>query len=260
MFKEVKFINIYYTLNRIVICLFAAVCGLLVISAFSARFTSTLPVLPVYAHITKQVGNMKITVGWSDEPPLTGQVNNIIVAVNKTSAGGHESPVIDALADLDLKQKYGSITKSIDFIPSEQAEGLYESKTVPTRVGTYNLIMNGTIQGEKVLNIEIPLDIVESTQKISFPDASTSNVVSSGTQSASNNIGPRLQSIISGMSNDVESQTLAKQVTNIQKSVAGIKSSVDRSYMISMVAIGAGVAGIVIAAASLSNKKVIGLH
>jgi len=62
------------------------------------------------------------------------------------------------------------------------------------------------------------------------------------------------------MSNDVESQTLAKQVTNIQKSVAGIKSSVDRSYMISMVAIGAGVAGIVIAAASLSNKKVIGLH
>ncbi|HEY7570520.1 MAG TPA: hypothetical protein VH796_04045, partial [Nitrososphaeraceae archaeon] len=71
-----------------------------------------MPVLPVYAHITKQVGNMKITVGWSDEPPLTGQVNNIIVAVNRTSAGGHESPVIDALADLDIKQKYGSITKS----------------------------------------------------------------------------------------------------------------------------------------------------
>jgi hypothetical protein len=263
--KEIIFTICIPTLNRLTICLSLALISILIISAFSARFTSTLPVLPVYAHITKQVGNMKITVGWSDEPPLTGQVNNIIVAVNKTSAGGHESPVIDALADIDVKQKYGSITKSIDFIPSEQAEGLYESKTVPTRVGSYSLIMNGTIQGEKVLNIEIPLDIVESTQKISFPDASTSNVVSSGTQSASNNIGPRLQSIISGMSNDVESskvdfQTLAKQVTNIQKLVADIKSSVDRSYMISMVAIGAGVAGIVIAAASLSNKKVIGLH
>ena len=88
-----------------------------------------MPILPVYAHITKQVGNMKIEVGWSDEPPLTGQINNVIVAVNRTSAGGHESPVIDALADLDVKEKYGSITKSIDFIPSEQAEGLYESKT-----------------------------------------------------------------------------------------------------------------------------------
>src|SRR5215831_7076124 len=265
MFKEVKFINIYYTLNRIVICLFAAVCGLLVISAFSARFTSTLPVLPVYAHITKQVGNMKITVGWSDEPPLTGQVNNIIVAVNKTSAGGHESPVIDALADLDIKQKYGSITKSIDFIPSEQAEGLYESKTVPTRVGSYSLTMNGTIQGEKVSNIQIPLDLVESTQKISFPDASTPSVVNSGTQSASNNIGPKLQTIISGMSNDVESskadiQTLAKNMGGIQKSIADIKSSVDRSYMIAMVGIGAGVAGIIMAALSLSRKQILGFH
>jgi hypothetical protein len=172
---------------------------------------------------------MKIEVGWSEEPSLTGQVNNIIVAVNKTSTGGQESPIINALADLDIKEKYGSITKSVDFVPSAQAEGLYESKTIPTRVGSYSLILNGTIQGEKVPNIEIPLDTVESTQKISFPDASTSNIVSSGTQSASNNIGPRLQSIISGMSNDVESskgdiRTLAKHVADIQKSVADIKA------------------------------------
>ncbi len=224
-----------------------------------------MPILPVYAHITKQVGNMKIEVGWSDEPPLTGQVNNIIVAVNRTSAGGHESPVIDALADLDVKEKYGSITKSIDFIPSEQAEGLYESKTVPTRVGSYSLTMNGTIQGEKVSNIQIPLDIVESTQKISFPDASTPSVVNSGTQSASNNIGPKLQTIISGMSNDVQSskadiQTLAKNMGGIQKSIADIKNSVDRSYMIAMVGIGAGVAGIIMAAVSISRKQILGFH
>ena len=209
-------------------------------------------ILPVYAHITKQIGNIKVEVGWFDEPPLTAQVNNIIVAVNKTSAGGQESPVIDALADLDVKEKYGSITKSVDFIPSEQAEGQYESKTVPTRVGSYSLIMNGTIQGEKISNVEIPLDIVEATQKISFPDASTSNVITSGTQSTSNNMGPKLQTIISGMSNDVESskadiQSLAKNMGNIQKSISDIKSSVDRSYMIAMVGIGAGVAGIIIA-------------
>ena len=88
--------------------------------------------------------------------------------------------------------------------------------------------MNGTIQGEKVSNIEIPLDIVEATQKISFPDASTSNMVTSGTQSASNNIGPKLQTIISGMSNDVQSskadiQSLAKNMGNIQKSISDIK-------------------------------------
>jgi hypothetical protein len=125
--------------------------------------------------------------------------------------------------------------------------------------------MNGTIQGEKVSNIEIPLDLVESTQKISFPDASTPNVGNSGTQSANNNIGPKLQTIISGMSNDVQSsktdiQSLAKNMGGIQKSIADIKSSVDRSYMIAMVGIGAGVAGIVIAAVSLSRKQVLGFH
>jgi hypothetical protein len=125
--------------------------------------------------------------------------------------------------------------------------------------------MNGTIQGEKVSNIEIPLDLVESTQKISFPDASTPSVVNSGTQSADNNIGPKLQTIISGMSNDVQSskadiQSLAKNMGGIQKSIADIKSSVDRSYMIAMVGIGAGVAGIVIAAVSLSRKQVLGFH
>jgi hypothetical protein len=46
----------------------------------------------------------------------------------------------------------------------------------------------------------------------------------------------------------------------IQKSIADIKSSVDRSYMIAMVGIGAGVAGIVIAAVSLSRKQVLGFQ
>ena len=243
----------------------AIACSVLIISAFDGRFIFNMPITPVYAHITKQIGNMKIEVGWSDEPSLTGQVNNIIVAVNRTSAGGHETPVIDALANLDVKEKYGSITKSIDFIPSEQAEGLYESKTVPTRVGSYSLIMNGTIQGEKVSNVEIPLDLVESTQKISFPDASTSGVINSGTQSTGNNIGPKLQTIISSMSNDVESskadiQSLAKNMGNLQKSISDIKSSVDRSYMIAMVGIGAGVAGIIMAALSLSRKQILGFH
>ena len=263
----VKFVSIiiYDILNKFGISLLTFLVSILIISAFGARYVSNMLILPVYAHITKQIGNIKVEVGWSDEPPLTGQVNNIIVAVNKTSAGGQESPVIDALADLDVKEKYGSITKSVDFIPSEQAEGQYESKTVPTRVGSYSLIMNGTIQGEKVSNVEIPLDIVEATQKISFPDASTSNVITSGTQSTSNNIGPKLQTIISGMSNDVESskadiQSLAKNMGNIQKSISDIKSSVDRSYMIAMVGIGAGVAGIIIAAISLSRKQVLGLH
>jgi hypothetical protein len=245
--------------------LFAALISILIVSAFSGHYLFNLPGAPAFAHITKQIGNIKVEVGWSDEPPLTGQVNNIIVAVNKTSASGRESAIINALADLDIKERYGSITKSVDFIPSEQAEGVYESKIIPTRVGSYSLVMNGTIQGEKLSNVEIPLDLVEGTQKISFPDTSGSNTVTSGVQAASNNIGPKLQTIISGISNDVGSsksdiQLLAKNMANIQKSALDMKNSVDRLYLIAMLGIGAGIAGIIIAAASLSRKQVFGLH
>jgi len=248
--------------NKFAVGLFAALITIVIASALNSHYIFEMQVPSAYAHITKQIGNLKIEVGWSNEPALTGQVNNIIVNVNKTSAGGQESSVINALADLDIKVKYGSITKSIDFLPSEQAEGLYESKIIPTRVGSYSIVMNGTIQGEKVSNVEIPLDLVESTRKISFPDASTSNMATSDVQPASNNIGPKLQTIISGMSNDVESsktdiQSLAKNMANFQKSISDIKSSVDRSYMIAMVGIGAGIAGIIMAAVSLSRKLVL---
>ena len=57
---------------------------------------------------------------------------------------------------------------------------------------------------ERNIKWRISLDIVEATQKISFPDGSTSNVITSVTQLTSNNIGPKLQTRISGMSNDVE--------------------------------------------------------
>lgn len=94
---------------------------------------------------------------------------------------------------------------------------------------------------------------------------SSNNLGNSGTQSASNNIGPKLQTIINGMSNDVQSsnadiQSLAKNMEGIQKSIADIKSSVDRSYMIAIVGIGAGVAGIIMAAVSLSRKQILGFH
>ena len=32
-----------------------------------------------YAHITKNFGNIQVEVGWSNEPPLVGELNNVIV-------------------------------------------------------------------------------------------------------------------------------------------------------------------------------------
>ncbi|MGC2428067.1 MAG: hypothetical protein WA421_13605 [Nitrososphaeraceae archaeon] len=237
------------------IALFALIIIILAFSFSNAELA--------YAHITKKFGNITLEVGWSNEPALVGELNNAIVQVNQTSGGKNNSTaVINALADMNIVVKYGGTTKPLDFEPSEETEGLYNGKMIPTRIGSYNLAMNGTIQGQKI-NAEIPLDLVEGKQKISFPDATSSSAIEGGggnITTANNNIGPRLQSIVSQLANDIDSakggiDTIAKSNADTQKSIQNLKGAADRSYMIGMGGIGAGVAGIIIAAVALSRKK-----
>jgi hypothetical protein len=223
-----------------------------------------------YAHITKNFGNIQVEVGWSNEPPLVGELNNVIVQVNQTGDKNAQTPVINALGSMDIVVKYGGVTKPLDFVPSEETEGMYNGQMIPTRVGSYSLVLNGTIQEQKI-NAEVPLDLVESKQKLNFPDSGgpsggvgiddISSSIASNT-AASNNIGPQLQGIVSQLANDIDStkgsiDTLTKTNTDTQKTVQDLKGTNDRLYMIGLVGVGAGVAGIVIAAVALSRKEVL---
>src|SRR5919199_3575038 len=150
-----------------------------------------------YAHVTKMFDNIQVEVGWSNEPPLVGMLNNAVVQVNQTSGKNTQTPLINALANMDIAVKYGGVTKPLDFVPSEETEGMYNGQMIPTRPGTYSLVLNGTIQNQKI-NAEIPLDLVESTQKLNFPDAggsSSGGIGATSSSVASNNIGPQLQGI-----------------------------------------------------------------
>jgi hypothetical protein len=223
-----------------------------------------------YAHITKNFGNIQVEIGWSNEPPLVGLLNNAIVQVNQTSGKNTQTPVINALANMDIDAKYGGVTKPLDFVPSEDTEGLYNGQMIPTRPGTYSLVMNGTIQNQKI-TAEIPLDLVESTQKLNFPDAggassggigATSAGVSNTAAASNNNIGPQIQGIVSQLANDIDStkssvDALAKANANTQKAIQDLKATNDRLYMIALGGVGAGVAGIFIAATALSHRRVL---
>jgi hypothetical protein len=217
-----------------------------------------------YAHITKNFGNIQVEVGWTNEPPLVGELNNVIIQVNQTSGKNSQTPVINALGNMDIAVKYGGLTKPLDFVPSEETEGMYNGQMIPTRIGSYSLVLNGTIQNQKI-NAEIPLDLVESTQKLNFPDsggASNGGIGVSNTAATSNNIGPQLQGIVSQLANDIDLtknslDTLSKTNTNTQKAIQDLKRTNDRLYMIGTGAIGAGVAGIVVAAVALSRREVI---
>ena len=213
--------------------------------------------VPVYAHISKTFGNFTVEAGWSNEPPLEGEINNAIVQVNKGTETNY-TPVRNALDGIYILVKYGGVTKTLDFEPSEQSSGLYEAKMIPTRLGSYSLVLNGTIQEQSIVNAEIPLDDVEGKQKLSFPDSGDS--IEGTTNTLATSIGAEVERILSQLTNDIDVtkgdiDILAKNDANIQKSFQDVKKTADRSYMIGITGMGVGVAGIVIAAVAFSRKS-----
>jgi ABC-type glycerol-3-phosphate transport system permease component len=141
--------------------------------------------------------------------------------------------------------KYGTITKQLDFEPSPTTDGAYEGKIIPTRIGPYSLLLQGDVKGQKV-DSEFKIEDVESKSILSFPDKSpdTSN---------SNKIGQNIQDAISKSSIDIESNkkdlnTSQEDVRDIQESLNVLQGNLTASYLISVTAVGIGIAGIVMAA------------
>jgi hypothetical protein len=246
--------------------LFTSILAIIVLTIILANY-----LIPAHAHITKQFGNISVEVGWTEEPPLAGQLNSALIVVEKAVTGGNSTPVSNALSQLDIKEKYGGITKPIEFVPSEQTEGGYEAKIIPTRIGSYSLLMNGSIQNQNITNVEIPLDEVEGTQMFSFPDREISSS-SSGSVSGSSNgsnqtiaggnnnvIGAEVEQILSQFSNDIDSikgsiAKLDSNYVNIQNSIQNVKSASDISFIIGMAGVGAGISGVIISLIVLSRR------
>jgi hypothetical protein len=202
-----------------------------------------------FAHISKTFGNTTVEVGWLSEPPLVSDLNSITLQVSK-GAIGNQTPVLNALANLSSSVKFGTITKQLEFEPSPTTDGGYEAKIIPTRIGPYNLSLQGDVKGQKV-DSEFKIEDVESKGILSFPDSSidTTNT---------NNINDQVQDVISRLSNDVQKgrddlNASQKEVTDIQESLNGLQKNLDKSYMILITALGIGIAGIVMAA-YLFNK------
>jgi hypothetical protein len=87
---------------------------LIALLIFSSSFSNAKT---AYAHTAKNFGNIVVDVGWSNEPPLVGKLNNVIVQLNQTTSGENntQTPVVNAMASMDILVKYGGVTKPLDF-------------------------------------------------------------------------------------------------------------------------------------------------
>ena len=214
-------------------------------------FVSPLGVKPAEAHITKVYGNYLVQVGWDNEPVYTGLVNAAQVTIKKGS-GDAAKPVINALKDLQISVKYGSVTKPLDFLPSNTVDGQYHAVLIPTKVGTYSLVFSGTVEGQAV-DDEIPLDDVASVDTLNFPPSTGSS------QDATANVG-QLDTLVNQLTSDIEdaknnADASSKSVSNVVQSFQQVKDTTDKLYMISMTGIGIGIAGIVIAVIAITRNR-----
>jgi hypothetical protein len=213
-----------------------------VIGAFLMTFVTFMIVPQIsFAHISKTFGNTTIEAGWLSEPPLAGDLNSIVLQVSRGTSG-EQTPVANALANLTLSVKSGTITKVLDFQPSPTTDGGYEGMVLPTRVGPYSLVLQGDVKGQKV-DSEFKIEDVESKSIFSFPDSSidTANT---------NNINQQVQDGISKLSNDI--QKSRDDLNKSQNEVLGIQQSVDMlqadsgiSYLVLLTTLGISIAGIV---------------
>ena len=219
-------------------------------SILSVLTISILLILPevqqASAHINRVFGNYVIEVGWDGEPVYADMENSIFVSVNKGS-GDNAKPVINALKNMQILIKYGTVSKQLDFLPSVKEDGAYTSSIIPIRVGTYVLILKGTVEGQKI-DAEIPLDDVSSIDTLNFPPISSSN--NDNAKLDSSIIDNLAKSLIEVREN---SDASLKVLSNASKSFQDLKYSLDMIYMINMVAIGIGISSILISIRALKS-------
>jgi len=67
---------------KIIIFWIASMCSLIALFLLSYYMF----INEAFAHVEKKFGNIQVQVGWSNEPPLTGLLNNVIVGVNQTNS------------------------------------------------------------------------------------------------------------------------------------------------------------------------------
>ena len=127
-----------------------------------------------FAHTTVEVEPYKIEVGWGLEPPVVGIRNDFVFKITESRDGsGQYKGVTNAFKNVEVTAMFGGASKQID-VHSDPKVGYYFSPVIPTKTGTYVMDLKGEINGV-LINVQIPVEDVESTTVLDFPPTSSSS-------------------------------------------------------------------------------------
>ncbi|MGZ5471783.1 MAG: hypothetical protein ACXWFB_10825 [Nitrososphaeraceae archaeon] len=200
-----------------------------------------------YAHNEIKVGNYTIVAGWEEEPPLVNILNNIVVYVFE-----NESPVRNAMKDLSVNINYGGVNKELNFVPSEETSGLYLAEIIPSKLGSYSLNLKGNINTQNIDN-DIEIEDVEDATKITFPiiDGGSGNM---------DNIGKQITPLINDLTDQIdelknEMNSTKELIQNLKDGETSLKSQIEKTNLLSYIAIGLSAFAIILVAFRGKIKK-----
>ena len=144
----------------------------IVIFGLMALLVSVGMLTPSYAHTTVEVEQYKIEAGWGIEPPVVGIRNDIVFKITESGeTEGTYRGITSAFQSLEATVMYGGASKNID-ISGDPKPGYYFSSIIPTKTGSYLVDLQGEIRGV-IVDIQIPVEDVESTSVLDFPPTSS---------------------------------------------------------------------------------------
>ncbi|EGG41605.1 hypothetical protein with signal-peptide and transmembrane regions [Candidatus Nitrosarchaeum limnium SFB1] len=146
---------------------------IIVLSIVGILFSVGL-IVPSFAHTTVEVQPYKIEVGWNLEPPIVGIRNDLSFKITEPeNISGQYKGVINAFKNLEATAVFGGVSKVIE-IDSDPRIGYYFSPIIPTKTGTITINLKGDIDGVPI-DVQIPVEDVESTAILDFPPTSGSS-------------------------------------------------------------------------------------
>ena len=216
-----------------------AICYMIVVKiatfGFIALLISVGMLTPSYAHTTVEVEQYKIEAGWGIEPPVVGIRNDVVFKITESGeTEGTYRGITSAFQNLEATVMYGGASKNID-INSDPKPGYYFSSIIPTKTGSYLVDLQGEIRGV-VVDIQIPIEDVESTAVLDFPPTNSDGSAD-----------------VSALKNAISS--LQQDVSKLKSGETTTTSTGGASYDFAIFALSIAAAAIILAIVALVKRK-----